>query len=55
MPSKLKLTLVPDGVTMVIVAVGLLSTKQFAVAFSPTVNAMVSTSLSYCGASKNVA
>ena len=54
MPSELMLTLMPDGVTMVIVAAGLLSTEQFKIAFSPTVNVRVFISLLNCGASEYV-
>ena len=52
MPSRLKLKLVPGGVTMVIVAAGLLSTEQFRIAFSPTANVRVVTSLLNCGESE---
>ena len=51
MPSELMLTLMPDGVTMVIVAAGLLCTEQFKIAFTPTENVRVVTLLLNCGAS----
>ena len=54
MPSELMSTLIPDGVTIVIVAAGLLSTEQFRVAFSPTMNVRVVTLLLNFGASEYV-
>ena len=54
MPSELKLTVVPDGVAMVIVAAALLSTEQFKIASSPSANVRVVISLLNCGASKYV-
>ena len=54
MPSGFKLTVVPDGVTMVIVAAGLLSTEQFRIAFSPSANVRVVTLLLNCGISEYV-
>ena len=54
MPSELMLTLMPDGVTMVIVAAGLLSTEQSRVVFSPKTNVRVVTLLLNFGASEYV-
>ena len=54
MPLELKLKLVLDGVTMVIVAAGLLSTEQFRIALSPSANVRVVTLLLNCGISEYV-
>ena len=54
MPSELMLAMLPDGVRMVIVAAGLLSTKQFREAVSPRAILRVSTVLLNSGASENV-
>ena len=54
MPSELMLTLMHDGVIMVIVAAGLPFTEQFRVAFSPTTNVRVVTLLLNFGASEFV-
>ena len=54
MPSELMMTLMPDCVTMVIIAAGLLSTEQFTVAFSPSANVRIVTLLLNFGASEYV-
>ena len=54
MPSGRNMTLLPDGVTMVIVAAGLLSTEQFRIVFSPSANVRVVTLLLNCEISEYV-
>ena len=54
MPSELMLAMLPDGVRMVIVAAGLLSTKQFRETVFPRAILRVSTVLLNSGASENV-
>ena len=54
MPSELILTMLPEGVTMIISATGLLFTEQFRITTSPAVEVKVVELRLNCSISENV-